>query len=308
MTKKTEIPSASFIPVMTWNDYKLIDSGQFEKLERFGRYTIRRPEPQAVWDKSMDESEWVKLADARFMRNNPVNNEDALKGEKGEWILKKGMPEQWTIGYKDDGLDFKMRLGLTSFGHVGVFPEQAENWNYIYHSVNNLKINNPNVLNLFAYTGGATIAARAAGALTVHVDSVKQVVNWAKENLELNNYTEARWMVEDAMRFVQREIRRGNQYDGIILDPPAYGRGPSGEKWVLQEHLNEMLKACQALLKPTNSFFVLNLYSIGFSSLISLNLVRSIFNQTENIEFGEFYLKDQSGKGLPLGTFIRFSR
>lgn len=306
--KKTEIPKASFIPVETWKNYELIDSGHFEKLERFGRYVLRRPEPQAVWDKSLDVIEWEKQADATFARNNPVFSDESQRSEKGEWSLKKNMPQQWMINYENEGLNFKMRLGLTAFGHIGVFPEQAGNWDYIFNTIKSLNFEKPEVLNLFAYTGGATVAARAAGALTVHLDSVKQVVNWAKENMELNNYSEARWLVEDAQRFVQREIRRGNQYDGIILDPPAYGRGPSGEKWVLENHINELLKNCKQLLKPTNSFFVLNLYSLGFSSLIALNLINAIFDNPANIEYGEFYLPDQFGKVLPLGTFIRFRR
>jgi len=306
--KKTDIPAASFIPVTQWKDYELLDSGNFEKLERFGKFILRRPEPQAVWDKSLTEADWEKLPDASFARNSLDFQEDFQKGEKGEWKLKKHMPQQWTIGYDHQGLNFKMRLGLTSFGHIGVFPEQAGNWDYIFSAVQALNLDKPEILNLFAYSGGATIAGRAAGAVTVHLDSVKQVVNWAKENLELNGYTEARWMVEDARRFVQREVRRGNRYDGIILDPPAYGRGPSGEKWVLEHHLNEMLKLCSQLLKPANSFLVLNLYSLGFSSLISLNLIRTIFNDPENLEFGELYLSDPFGKVLPLGTFIRFQR
>jgi 23S rRNA (cytosine1962-C5)-methyltransferase len=162
-----------------------------------------------------------------------------------------------------------------------------------------------NVLNLFAYTGGASLAAKAAGADVTHVDSVKQVVTWSRENMEASNLNNIRWIVEDALKFVQREVRRGNKYNGIILDPPAYGRGPDGEKWVLEKSINELLKLCKQLLKDNNSFVVLNLYSMGFSALIAENLVRDIFKYSNNIESGELYVQDNSGRKLPLGIFAR---
>ena len=180
-----------------------------------------------------------------------------------------GMPEQWRIDYRYRGMSLRMRLGLTSFKHVGVFPEQGENWNFIYDSVAELKARlgrEPRVLNLFAYTGGASLAARSAGAEVTHVDSVRQVVTWARENMEASGLDGIRWVVEDAMKFVRREVRRGRSYDGIILDPPAYGRGPEGEKWVLGQDIGPMLECCTRLLSATDGFLVLNLYSMGFSA------------------------------------------
>jgi 23S rRNA (cytosine1962-C5)-methyltransferase len=284
-----------------FSDYELIDSGNFEKLERFGQYIIIRPEPQAIWNRSMSEAEWDKMSSAAFK----LEKNDT---EKGRWILKKGMPEQWRINYSYKKLNFNVRLGLTSFRHIGIFPEQAPNWDYIYDQVTTSKDQHPKVLNLFAYTGAASLAARAAGAEVVHVDSVKPVISWARENMENSQLTDIRWVVEDALKFVQREVRRGNTYSGIILDPPAYGRGADGEKWILDDNLNEMIMLCSKLLLPQNSFLILNMYSIGFSALVGKNLVNSYFDLGNANEFGELYLADRYDKKLPLGTFLRFSR
>ena len=282
-------------------DYELIDSGGFEKLERFGSYVIIRPEPQAIWNRSMSETEWDKMSLAAFK----LEKNDT---EKGRWILKKGMPEQWRINYAYRQMNFNVRLGLTSFRHIGIFPEQAPNWDYIYDNIVASKVPNPKVLNLFAYTGAASLAARAAGAEVVHVDSVKPVITWARENMENSGLIDIRWVVEDALKFVQREVRRGNSYSGIILDPPAYGRGADGEKWILDDNLNEMIQLCSKLLLPEKSFLILNMYSIGFSALVANNLINSYFNRGDNNEAGELYLPDRFGKKLPLGTFLRFSR
>ena len=284
-----------------FKDYELIDSGSFEKLERFGQFILIRPEPQAIWNRSMSEAEWDKLSQAAFKM-------DRNDTEKGRWILKKGMPEQWRINYLYKKMDFNVRLGLTSFRHIGVFPEQAPNWDYIYDKITTSKDQHPKVLNLFAYTGAASLAARAAGAEVVHVDSVKPVISWARENMENSGLADIRWVVEDALKFVQREVRRGNTYSGIILDPPAYGRGADGEKWILDDNLNEMIQLCSKLLLPENSFLILNMYSIGFSAFVGNNLINSYFNRGDNNEFGELYLSDRFGKKLPLGTFLRFSR
>jgi len=282
-------------------DYELIDSGGFEKLERFGQYVIIRPEPQAIWNRSMSEAEWDKMSSAAFK----LEKNDT---EKGRWILKKGMPEQWRINYAYKQMNFIVRLGLTSFRHIGVFPEQAPNWDYIYDMVTASEDLYPKVLNLFAYTGAASLAARAAGAEVVHVDSVKPVITWARENMENSGLADIRWVVEDALKFVQREVRRGNTYSGIILDPPAYGRGADGEKWILDDNLNEMIQLCSKLLMPKNSFLILNMYSIGFSALVGNNLINSYFDRGGKNEFGELYLTDRFGKNLPLGTYVRFSR
>jgi len=282
-----------------WKNYELIDTGEREKLEKFGDYIIRRPEPQAVWDKTLSYSEWEKLADATFLRKNNSSRE---KEDAGEWNLKKGTPERWVIEY--DGLprSIMFRLGLTSFKHVGLFPEQSENWKYIYNSVKSLKINNPKVLNLFAYTGGASLAACAAGAQVTHVDSVRHVISWAKENMELSGLSNISWVVEDALKFVSRESKRGNKYSGIIIDPPAYGRGPDGEKWILEDDINKLIKLCGNLL-DNNGFILLNLYSIGFSSLIAKNLIKMVSDK--QIEFGELFIEDNNNKILPLGVFSR---
>jgi len=284
-----------------FTDYELIDSGGFEKLERFGKYILIRPEPQAIWNRSMNETEWDKMSLAAFKL-------DKNDSEKGKWILKKGMPEQWYINYSFKGMSFSLRLGLTSFRHIGVFPEQAPNWDFIYDRVAGANNSPQKVLNLFAYTGAASLAARAAGAEVVHVDSVKPVISWARENMEYSGLADIRWVVEDALKFVQREVRRGNSYSGIILDPPAYGRGADGEKWILDDNLNEMIQLCSKLLLPSNSFLILNMYSIGFSALIGNNLINSYFNRGDTNEFGELYLSDRFEKKLPLGTFLRFSR
>ena len=285
-----------------FGDYELVDTGNFEKLERFGRYFTRRPEPQAIWRPSLSEEEW-RRADAAFLRA-------ARSDERGEWRLRPGVPDRWTIGYDLRGRQLRMRLGLTSFKHVGIFPEQAANWDFIYNNCCRMQGAGctPRVLNLFAYTGGATLAARAAGADVTHVDSVKQVVTWARENMEQSGLEGVRWIVEDALKFVQREVRRGNRYRGIILDPPAYGRGANGEKWILEDNICEMLECCARLLEPAGAFLVLNLYSMGLSSTLARTAVRQAFGAPREEQWGELCFTDRAGKQLPLGTYYRFTR
>lgn len=287
-----------------WTDYELIDTGKGEKLERFGKYILRRPEPQALWQKYLPEKDWEKFAHASFKRERTQNNDQ----EKGLWTLKPGMPEQWLMHYNFDDLRLTFRLGLTSFKHVGIFPEQAENWNYIYNALLKQKQQQSLVLNLFAYTGGASLAAKSAGADVVHVDSVRQVINWSAENMESSGLNGIRWVVEDAMKFIRREVKRGKTYHGIILDPPAYGRGPDGEKWILEDQIDEMISLCSLLLAKTDAFFVINLYAMGFSSIIAENLVKAHFPEVTDYEYGELCLPEQSGKMLPLGIFLRFKR
>jgi len=281
-------------------EYQLIDSGGFEKLERFGPFILSRPEPQAIWDKSMTEKEWADKSNAVFKR-------DKNSQEKGQWVSKADMPERWVMQYRSGPLHLRAKLALSSFKHVGVFPEQATNWDYIAKKVKQIPEDKPNVLNLFAYTGIASLAAKASGADVTHVDAVKQVISWSRENMELSGLDNIRWVVEDALKFVNREVRRGNQYNGIILDPPAYGRGPDGEKWLLEENLNEILRLCALLLKKENFFFIINLYSLGFSALILENLIKAHFGDQINHEFGELFIPDSFGKKLPLGVFSRFS-
>lgn len=285
----------------TWEDYELVDSGDFEKLERFGRYLLRRPEPQAIWRKSLSEEEWQRMADGSFRR-------EGRDEERGGWSLRRGMVEQWRVAYPLGGHRLVMRLGLTSFKHVGLFPEQADNWEFIYKQVTELgrKLGRaPRVLNLFAYTGGASLAAAAAGADVTHVDSVRQVVTWARENMEQSGLNGIRWVVEDALKFVRREVKRGHRYDGIILDPPAYGRGPDGEKWVLEQNIGEMLSCCAQLLESEGGFAVLNLYSMGLSAMLARSAMCQLFPKASTEQFGELYFTDRFTKSLPLGVYYR---
>lgn len=282
----------SFSP-QNFKDYELIDSGNFWKLERFGDYITIRPEPQAVWDAGMNMSEWEKQAHVKFIPKS---------SSSGDWKKLKNIPDRWNVGYTlQNGKSIRFRLALTAFKHVGVFPEQAVNWVYITDSLRKLNVKEPKFLNLFAYTGGASLAAKAAGADTSHLDSIKQVVTWAKENMELSGLDNIRWIVEDALKFVRREVKRGNKYHGIILDPPAYGHGPDGEKWKLEDNINEMMKGVLQLLNEEKHFLILNAYSLGFSSLILENLVNR-----KQTEVGELYLEDKFKKKLPLGAFARF--
>lgn len=285
-------------PTQYWEDYELIDCGDFEKLERWGNVITSRPEPQAVWPKSMTEKEWSEKANHTFRRdkNNP---------EKGVWSSKSNSPQQWFVEYKFNGLNLKFRLGLSAFKHVGLFPEQCYNWNYIYD--NCLNHIDSKILNLFAYTGGASLAAKAAKADVVHVDSVKQVISWSKENMIASGLDQIRWIVDDAYKFCQREERRGNKYTGIILDPPAYGRGPDGEKWILEDMIYDLLLICKNILVPNKSFVIINLYSMGFSAIILHTLISKVFGEIKIEEMGEMYFTDQFNKNLPLGTYLRFN-
>jgi 23S rRNA (cytosine1962-C5)-methyltransferase len=280
----------------------LIDCGDFEKLERFGTFVLRRPEPKSVWAKSMKEDEWQKLAHAAFKTGAGFNKSG--KEDSGTWTGDR-LPERWIVPYSHKGLEMKLNAALTSFKHVGIFPEQAPNWNYIYDSVKSLNLPSPKILNLFAYTGAASLAAKAAGADVTHLDSVRQVVSWARRNMESSGMDGLRWVVEDALRFVKREAKRGNRYNGIILDPPAYGHGTDGEKWKLDDNILEMMSLCRAILAPEKSFLVLNLYSNGFSAIVADTLVTSIFGGYREKTFGELVLCDRFGKKLPLSVFAR---
>jgi 23S rRNA (cytosine1962-C5)-methyltransferase len=281
-----------------WKDYELIDCGDFEKLERFGNVILIRPEPQAVWGKGLPENDWTKLHHIRFKGRSATS---------GEWIKKdQKTPDRWHINYKNGDITLKFRLALTSFKHLGIFPEQAVNWDYIIKCIRSFKTEQPKILNLFAYTGGASLAACAAGAETTHVDSIKQVVSWANENQTLSGLENIRWTVEDALKFVKREVKRGRKYNGIILDPPAYGHGPNGEKWKLEDNIKEMMEDVVKLLDEDEHFLILNTYSLGFSSVIVENLIRSSFPNVQNLESGELYLQASSGYKLPLGVFGKF--
>jgi len=306
-----EYPSAS------WKDYELLDSGAGEKLERFGAYVLARPEPKALWGKSLSEAEWRRLAHTSFTPGAGFGK--AGKEDSGTWNRLRKMDDQWYIRYmlpgteqSDSGraMGLVLRLGLTSFKHVGVFPEQAPNWDYIYRQTTALRERlgrTPRVLNLFAYTGAASLAAKAAGADVTHLDSVRQVVTWARGNMENSGMDGIRWIVEDAMKFARREERRGNRYDGIILDPPAYGHGPDGEKWKLDECLFDMLCTVGKILSPADAFLVLNLYSNGYSALLGETVVRQAMSAGA-LESDELALNDRFGKALPLSIVVRMTR
>lgn len=333
-------------PSPVWKDYELVDSGNFEKLERFGAYYLRRPEPKALWNKSMSEEQWNRLTHTWFKPG--AGFAKAGKEDSGTWERLKKMDDQWTVRYAPApcavapkaraagefgvmppctleqpavggaGTGITLRLGLTSFKHVGIFPEQAPNWDWIYRATKEVAActlgqpavggAKPKVLNLFAYTGAASLAAKAAGADVTHLDSVRQVVTWARQNMELSHLDDVRWVVEDAMKFVKREARRGNTYNGIILDPPAYGHGPDGEKWKLDECLFEMLQGVNSILAPENAFCVLNLYSNGFSAVLAETVARAAFTGIKSLENGELVLRDRFGKSLPLSVFVRLKR
>ena len=300
MTTLTTTTDIQLLTPKHWKDYELIDCGDFEKLERFGDMILIRPEPQAVWPKSLPSAEWEKRYHIRFKGRSATS---------GEWQKKSPKhPDRWHIAYRNELVEIRFRLGLTSFKHVGIFPEQAVNWDYISESVKAIKNPRPKFLNLFAYTGGASLIARAAGADVTHVDSIKQVVTWANENQELSGLQDIRWMVEDALKFVQRELKRGNTYHGIILDPPAYGHGPKGEKWKLEDNIRDMMRDVVQLLDPEEHFLILNTYSLGFSSVIVENLIRTSFPAVQNLEVGELYLQATAGTKLPLGVFGKFRK
>lgn len=284
-----------------WKDYELLDCGNFEKLERFGDYVTIRPEPQALWPKVLSDAEWTKRAHVKFV---PISS------SKGEWKTMKKMPEQWEIKYavgSKHAKEIVLRLGLTSFKHVGVFPEQAVNWDVIYDHCSSLE--KPKFLNLFAYTGGASLAAKAAGADVTHVDSIKQVVSWANDNMQRSKLDNIRWLVDDALKFVKKEMRRGNTYQGIILDPPAYGHGPNGEKWQLEDNISEMMESVLQLLDKEKHLLILNAYSLGFSAMIPENLLQPYANKNKSqLSVGELYLQAKSGVKLPLGVWGKLKK
>jgi 23S rRNA (cytosine1962-C5)-methyltransferase len=288
----------------SWKDYELLDSGGFEKLERFGKYILIRPEPQAIWQRGLSEADWKKQAHAHFTREQSDKFRFTDEG-KGGWNKLKEIPESWNVQYTYNELTLTLRLALTSFGHVGIFPEQGENWNFIYDTIKSWKAQTPRVLNLFAYTGAASVVAKTAGADVTHCDASRPGINWANENMRLNNQKDIRWVYEDALKFVKREAKRGNKYNGIIMDPPPYGRGPEGEKWTLQEKLDELVGTASQILENQKVFFILSMYAGGLSATIGLNVAKTHF-KIASPEFGEFFLKSKNEKNLPMGTFLRF--
>ena len=236
-----------------WQDYELLDCSGGERLERWGKIVLIRPDPQVIWNTPKDHPCWYK-ADARYIRS---------KEGGGHWECRRQLPEAWKINYRD--LQFK--ISPTGFKHTGLFPEQAVNWDMMREKITGAG-RSVKVLNLFAYTGGATLAAAAAGASVCHVDAAKGMVHWARENAELSSLAEKpiRWIVDDCAKFVEREIRRGNTYDAIIMDPPSYGRGPGGEVWKLEDQIYDLVKLCTGVLSDDPLFFLLNSYTTGLSA------------------------------------------
>lgn len=270
---------------MRWTDYSLLDCGDQEKLERFGAFILRRPEPQAIWKKQLSSTKWEDW-DASFTRPS---------GEQsGGWKFKSNPLQPWWIRYEN----LCLQLQCTSFGHVGVFPEQVTNWKLIASTLNEKP--SASVLNLFAYTGAASLVAKQKGADVIHVDAVPNMIQWARTNMEQSQLKDIRWVVEDVMRFVQREVRRNKAYDAIFLDPPAYGRGPKGEKWMLPDQLDELLSLCAQLLHPKGKMILLNMYSMGFSPRIAEQLLKIHFPSWK-INAEELCIPAESGVVLPLG-------
>ena len=247
-----------------WKDYSCIDAGNGEKLEQWKGIVLRRPDPQAIW--SVENRTSWKKADAVYHRS---------KTGGGSWEYRKKLPESWTVDYRN--LTFK--VSPTGFKHTGLFPEQAANWDWMMDLIQSHKDENIRVLNLFAYTGGATMACAAAGAAeVVHVDASKGMVNWAKENRDLSGLqnTKIRFIVDDCLKFVEREKRRGHTYHGILMDPPSYGRGPNGEMWKFEKEITGLIQACMEILDDHALFFLINSYTTGFSSIVLDNMMKTM--------------------------------
>ena len=286
-----------------WSDYGLLDSGHGRKLERYGRFTVVRPEPQCLWSPSLPQAAW-DAADAVF---DPTDEEDA-----GRWKLKGQPPETWPLSWGD----VKFNGRFTSFRHLAFFPEQAANWEWLDKAVRGAGPaadgGPPRVLNLFGYTGVASLVMAAAGAAVTHVDASKRAVQWARENAALSGLAERpiRWITEDARKYVQRELRRGSQYEGIILDPPKYGRGPDGEVWKLFENLPELAGLCAELLSENAKFLVLNAYAERISgAALSGLLADTLKGRGGTIEWGELALVQEDGaREIGMSFFARWSR
>lgn len=279
----------------SWKDYELLDTGNGEKLERWGRYILRRPDPQVIWPLKGDKSLWNK-ADAHYHRSS--------KGG-GSWEFKNKIPQRWKISY--DELSFYIEP--TGFKHTGLFPEQGVNWSWMIDKIKS-SIREINVLNLFAYTGGATVATAFAGASVCHVDAAKGMVLWAKENIELSglSHRPVRFITDDVFKFVQREKRRGKVYDAIIMDPPSYGRGPKGEIWKIEDSLYGFVEECMEILSPEPLFFLVNSYTTGFSPTVISNILKLTIGKKYKgkISCGEVGIPSTTGLILPCGIYGRW--
>jgi 23S rRNA (cytosine1962-C5)-methyltransferase len=291
-------------------DYELLDSGDGEKLERFGEYTLRRPDPQALWTKSLEEKDW-KQANATFVR----------EGDNAKWRAKENTPNEWIIemlagSFGGSGLKFLIKP--TAFKHTGLFPEHEGNWLWIKEKISSALLSTVysgrstvKVLNLFGYTGGATLAALKAGAEVTHVDGSKSAITWARQNAEFSKLDDkkVRWIEDDARKFVQREIKRGNKYDAIIMDPPAFGHGANKEVWKIEEDFTKLLYLCSQILSDNPLFILVNGYSAGYSAIAYENSLGEIKQKFGGqIEIGELTIQEsKSGRLLPAGIFARWS-
>ena len=279
-----------------WQDYEILDMANGEKLERWGNITLIRPDPQIIWKEKTFPEKWKK-ADARYVRSSTGG---------GSWTYKNQVPKSWKITYKD--LTFNIKP--MGFKHTGIFPEQAVNWDWMMNKIQGSK-REIKVLNLFAYTGGATVACLKAGASVCHVDSSKGMCEWAKENVATSGLKDkpVRFLIDDVVKFVNREIRRGNKYDGIIMDPPSYGRGANGEVWKFEENIAPLIELCMNVLSDKPLFFLINSYTTGISSQVLENLLRINIPKKVNGKFsnGEIGLPMTNSKLiLPCGIYGRW--
>ncbi len=310
-------------------EYELIDTGDGKKLERYGKYLLSRPDPEAIWKKTLDDKDWEQ-ADLEFVRN----------GTKAKWVTKNGIPNHWNISFGN--LNFSIKP--TSFKHTGLFPEQLPNWQWMEKIIKNeeLRIKNeeatsldnfsgprvgspdhekfskdfairkPSILNLFAYTGGATLACAKAGAEVCHVDGSKNAVMWARENAELSGLTDApiRWLIEDVILFLKREIKRGRKYDAIVMDPPSFGHGPKDEIWKIEDDFLKLMDLCKQVLSNDPLFVLINGYTAGYSPIAYQNVLIDMMKDYKGeIEIGELVIEESTSKKLlPCGIFARWSR
>ena len=277
------------LSVKDFNEYKILDMNNFEKLENWDGVILRRPDPQIIWKKDINEKLWNNI-DAWYKRSSSGG---------GNWEIKRNIKNSWIINYKD----MKFNLKLMNFKHTGLFPEQAVNWNYIREKLHGTK--NKKILNLFAYTGAASVACLMENASVVHVDSSKGMVTWAKENVLLNNLEDKniRYIVDDVLKFVKREIRRGNKYDAIIMDPPSFGKGSSGEVWKFEKNFNELLFLITDLLKEDSLFVLISTYTTGLSKTVIKNCVLNTINKKYkgNVSSDEIGIVSLSNEELPCG-------
>jgi 23S rRNA (cytosine1962-C5)-methyltransferase len=283
-----------------WIDYELIDSGGGRKFERYGKYRLVRPDPQAIWQPALSEAEWRK-ADAEYARS----------GREGEWTFRRSLPESWTVSFRE----LVFRVKPTSFKHTGLFPEQAANWLWLQRLI--AERGGGRVLNLFAYTGGATLAAASAGAEVAHVDASRGAIKWARENQEASGLAgrKIRWIQDDVSAFVARETRRGSRYDAVVMDPPPYGRGAAGELWKIETDLAPLVAGCMSLLSDRPLFFLVNTYASGYAHMSMRNFLEDFSGRLAGttspggiLESGDLLIPQSSSRRvLPCGIFARWA-